>query len=311
MTEIVLAPELNADLLALTQHLEQWVLARAALLGSGGMLQGFEQQIGGDTENAHDVGPNYYPRLAAGGFFSGLQARGIPFAIETPGLKAWDTHGGLEAAGVLVRAIDRICAAGGELATYTFDDPLAASLSDFHPPVSMDVVIGALTNVAAAAAVRGVYGGITEAYPTCSAAGIVEMCERLQQAGYGPKHLYIDFDLQHALQVHTDAQIRHDLMWLQAQCRAWTQGDQSGPLGARAVCKFGLIVNGQRGDTPQAYHDEALKFLHRVRGWLGEWPDRIVLESWKKRNLPVNLPESDPLSHTGLLLAVAQLIGGS
>jgi hypothetical protein len=42
---------------------------------------------------------------------------------------------------------------------------------------------------------------------------------------------------------------------------------------------------------------------------LGGDPDRWILESWKKKNLPENLPESSQFSHTGLLREVAAKLG--
>src|SRR6185436_9678578 len=120
--DLWLGPDLNADLLPLIQQPEQWPVSRTRCA----MLQMFEQQIGSDTENANDVGLNYYPRLKDAGFFTALT---LPLAIETPGLKAWDTEDGVptgkQAAFALTRAIERVEAAGGALTTYSMDDPLA------------------------------------------------------------------------------------------------------------------------------------------------------------------------------------------
>src|SRR6185503_9686751 len=161
--ELVLAPDLNADLLPLVQHPEQWRDAFAALLQSGGKLQMFEQQIGIDNpatydpvpDYVRDVGPNYYDRLRDAGFFAELTALDIPLAIETPGLKAWDTENGIptgkQAAFALTRAINRVLAAGGGLlSSYSMDDPLAASLSDFPEPVPIETVVAVLCRVAKA-----------------------------------------------------------------------------------------------------------------------------------------------------------------
>jgi len=267
------------------------------------MLQMFEQQIGVDDPASYnplpdyvrDVGPNYYDRLRDGGFFAGLT---IPLAIETPGLKAWDTEQGVptgkQAAFALTRAIERIRAAGGELASFSMDDPLAASISDFPVPVPVDRVTAVLCRVAKAGSDLGVQGGITEAYPTCSAAQIIDLFGHVQQAGWSPRHLHLDIDEQDAKQVHTDARIAADLHDLFNACRAWG-------------IPFGIILNGQRGDTPQDYRTGFWEWFAYVRKMLGGDPDRWILESWKKKNLPVNLPESSQFSHTGLLREVAAL----
>jgi len=292
MTELWLGPDLNADLLPLVQQPELWPIARSRCV----MLQMFEQQIGSDTENQYDIGLNYYPRLRDAGFFAGLT---VPLAIETPGLKAWDTENGVptgkQAAYALTRAINRVLAAGGALATYSMDDPLAASLSDFPSPVPIETVTEVLCRVARAGSDMGVQGGITEAYPTCSVSQIVDLFGHVQQAGWSPRHLHTDIDEQHAkdLESRRLINISSDLRDLQNACRAWG-------------IPFGIILNGQRGDTPEAYRAGFWEWFTFVRERLGGDPDRYILESWKKKNLPVNLPETDGLAHTGLLREVAE-----
>ena len=301
--ELWLGPDLNADLLELVAHPEHWPVARACCV----MLQMFEQQIGADDPASYnpvpdyvrDLGPNYYPRLRDAGFFTALA---LPLAIETPGLKAWDTeHGvptGQQAAFALTRAITRVLDAGGPLlASFSLDDPLAASLSDFPSPVPIETVTTVLCRVAKAGSDMSVFGGITEAYPTCSAAQIIELFEHVQQAGWSPRHLHMDIDEQHAKQLHSDAQIAADLKTLQFHCHAWG-------------IPFGIILNGQRGDTPATYRTGFWEWFAFVRRMLGGDPDRYILESWKKKNLPVNLPEDSQFSHTGLLREVAQATGG-
>jgi hypothetical protein len=306
MSELWLGPDVNADLLPLVQHPEQWVDARRSMA----MLQLFEQQIGVDDpanfgdplpDYVREIGPNFYNRLRDGGFFAALT---VPLAIETPGLKDWDTENGQptgkQAAFALTRAIERIRAAGGELATFSLDDPLAASLSDFPSQVPIDTVTAVLVRVAKAGSDLGVQGGITEAYPTCSVDQIIDLFGHVQQAGWSPRHLHLDIDEQHAKQRYTHAQIAADLKELQAACRSWTQGD--------ARVDFGIILNGQRGDTPQTYRTGFWEWFDFVRAALGGDPDRYILESWKKKNLPVNLPESSQFSATGLLREVAALV---
>jgi hypothetical protein len=308
MPDLWLGPDLNADLLPLVQHPEQWVEARR----STAMLQLFEQQIGVDDpanfgpvpDYVRDIGPNSYNRLRDGGFFSGVKAMGLPLAIETPGLKDWDTEQGVptgkQAAFALTRAIERIRVAGGELATFTLDDPLAAALSDFPSPVPVETVAAVLCRVAKAGSDLGVQGGITEAYPTCSVSQIIDLFGHVQQAGWSPRHLHLDIDEQHAKQRYPHAKIAADLKKLQAACRSWTRGD--------AVCTFGIILNGQRGDTPQTYRTGFWAWFDFVRAALSGDSDRYILESWKKKNLPPTLPESSQFSATGLLREVATLV---
>ena len=306
--ELVLAPDLNADLLPLVQHPEQWRDAFAALLQSGGKLQMFEQQIGIDNpatydpvpDYVRDVGPNYYDRLRDAGFFAELTALDIPLAIETPGLKAWDTENGIptgkQAAFALTRAINRVLAAGGGLlSSYSMDDPLAASLSDFPEPVPIETVVAVLCRVAKAGSDMLVEGGWTEAYPTCSPAQIIDLGTRLRAAGWLFRHLHMDVDEQHAKQTKTDEEIAADFKELQAACRSWG-------------IPFGIILNGQRGNTPEDYRVGFWEWFEFARKMLGGDPDRWILESWKKNNLPVNLPESSHEAHTGLLREVAALL---
>jgi hypothetical protein len=314
VTDLTLGPDLNADLLPLVQQPEQWTEARR----SCAMLRMFEQQIGVDDPANFDpmpdyvraIGTNYYNRLRDAGFFSALT---LPLEIETPGLKRWDTEDGVptgkQAAFALTRAINRVLAAGGRLpVSYSMDDPFAESLNGFPSPVPIETVTQVLVRVAKAGSDMGVPGGITEAYPTCTVAQIIDMFGHVQQAGWSPRHLALDVDEQHARQIYSDDKISKDLKELQAACRSWTNGD--------AVCRFRIILNGQRGNTPATYRTGFWEWFAFAKQMLGGDPDGWILESWKAsvpetrlpNGLPVNLPESSQFSHTGLLREVAALI---
>lgn len=295
MTECWLGPDLNADLVPLVEHPEQWAASREACA----MLQLYSQQTGAEFENEYDVGPNYHARLVERGFYRKLRELGVPLGFETAGIKDWSPDGG-QAAWSLQHTFNRVRAAGGDVANFSLDDPLAAAQKDIHPALSMDQAVAAVVRVFEVGEANGVRGGITEAFPLVSAADIVHFIERLQQAGHGPTHLHLDIDEQYLRQTMTNAQIQSDLRWLQRQCRAWTQGS--------AVCRFGVIINGQRGDSPEAYRAGLQEWFAFARRMLDGDADRYILQSWKKKNLPANLPESDPLSATGLLLEVSRAL---
>jgi hypothetical protein len=298
MTELWLCPDLNADLLPLVEHPEQWPVARARC----DMLQMFQQQVGATHENEFDVGLNYYARLADHAFFTKLAAIQLPLAFEVPALKAWSPDG-VQAEFAVRSTFNSVLSAGGSVAAFSLDDPLAASKGDFPDspwpmqravdPVCKVLKVGDDFGIWQAVGRRG--GGITEAYPTCSADEIIAFFGLVQQAGFSPGHLHLDVDEQHAKQTYTDERIGRDLQQLHAACVSWG-------------IPFGIIINGQRGDTPQDYRTGFWEWFNYVRRMLGTWPDRFILESWKKKNLPVNLPESSSESHTGLLREVAALV---
>lgn len=298
MTELWLGPDLNADLLPLVDQRDQWPVARSRCA----MLQMFQQQVGAEHENQHDVGPNYYQRLVDHAFFAKLAAIRLPLAFEVPALKAWSPDG-VQAEFAVRETFNRVLAAGGQIAAFSLDDPLAASKGDFPDspwpmqravdPVCKVLKVGDDFGIWQAVGRRG--GGITEAYPTCSADEIIAFFGLVQQAGYSPGHLHLDVDEQHAKQKYSDDTIAAHFRQLQAACRSWG-------------IPFGIILNGQRGDDPQAYRAGFWEWFDYAKRMLGGDPDRWILESWKKKNLPVNLPESSQFSQTGLLREVAALV---
>ena len=298
IADLWLGPDLDADLLELVDYPDQWPNARIHCV----MLQMFQQQIGADDPASYnplpqwvaDLIPNYYPRLANADFFERIKALDLPLAIETPGLKAWSPDGE-QAAFALQTAFHRVRAAGYDISAFSLDDSLCAAMGDFpDSPWPLKRAVPAVVKVLQTGDANGVRGGLTEAYPCCSAAQIIRFMELIQQAGYSPSHLHMDVDEQAAKQKHTEAQISADLKDLQFHCHAWG-------------IPFGIILNGQRGDDPQSYRTGFWEWFNFARRMLGGDPDRWILESWKKNNLPVNLPETSQFSHTGLLREVAAL----
>src|SRR5262245_3791371 len=271
------APDLNADLVPLVTDVAAWEQTRARI----STLQIYQGCVQAQHENELNVGPNYYPRLVEDNFFLELLRFSRCLAIEAAAVKAW-TPDGIQAADNLRYVIDQVRAAGGEVHHISFDEPLMGRL-DCNPPVSFDDCVTATKRCVHQAVSQNVPAGLITAYPATPVSDVISFCEQIS-----PTFLHVDIDQQACGNLRR-SQIETDLRRMVDQCRAWG-------------LPFGMILHGQRGDTPETYHDEALSFQKWVFKRLGRdhRPDRCIVQSWKQVPLPVTLPETTPLTHTAL-----------
>lgn len=283
-------PDVSSDLVPLVSRPDEWMHARA----SCSTLQLYIQQILVDHEGEQGCGVNVYPNLVHVNFFRRVRDLGLELAVECGGIKEWSCDGE-NAAHALGAAIERVRAAGGELAAAVLDEPLR-SKDRCH----LDVAgcTAPVCRVIEAGRSRGLHQvGIVEAYPASPAADIVRFFENVQQAGSSPSFLHLDVDriAFRDRKMKTD-QIGRDLRWLRDQCRAWQ-------------IPFGIIVWGQRPTDPASYRASAWDWVQQIPQYLGGWPDRLIVQSWEEFNgahaMPHNLPESDHVSHAALLRDVA------
>jgi hypothetical protein len=290
--ELWLGPDVNRDLLELTAG--SWPVARMHCA----VVQGYIQQLWATTENQDRVGPNYYPRLAGGGYYAHL---GLLHAAEGPGLKDWDTdadggHRGTQAAQQLVVCLDRIRAAGSDLRDESLDSSLLARVA---LGMSFDAAADAVAHVIQTGRAHGLAQiGLTEAYPKTPYTDSITFADLLDARGAKPSHLHLDMDVYAFVDNRmSDAQVRNELQWLQAEC------------AARGMA-FGVIING--GRVRSQYREFALNTVRRLPVWFGtHLPDRLILQSFEQAAFPPLVPETDPTSHTGLLVEVHKLVGGS
>jgi len=291
MPDLWLGPDVNRDLLELQSG--SWPIARSRCA----VVQGYIQQLYANAENEGGVGPNYYPRLAGAGYYSDL---GIPHAAEGPVLKEWDTdpdggHRGRQAAEQLVVCLDRIRAAGSDLSYESLDSSLLARVA---LGMSLDAAADAVAHVIQTAHAHGLARvGLTEAYPATPFHEPIAFANALEERLAQPSHLHLDMDVYaFADRRMPDAQIRGELQWLQTEC------------AARGMW-FGIIING--GRVQSQYREYALNTVRRLPTWFDmHLPDRLILQSFEQSAFPPLVPETDPISHTGLLVEVAKLLGG-
>jgi hypothetical protein len=290
--DLTFGPDVNADLLPLLDR-SQWPESFARCSG----LQLYSQQIGADTENQYHVGQNFYPRLRQAEFFRRI---GLPLTLEASGPKEWSTSG-VAAAESLAANIARVEATGGRIVRFTLDEPLASANRKACKFLTVEDAVEPTRRVLAAGRAKGVGdGGLVQPYPDCSVADTVTLCERVS-----PSHLHLDVDVAAFTDRRmSETQIAEELQMLSVRCKAPGWG-----------LAFRVILHGQRGNTPQTYHDATMRWLTDAMRYFGaHQPDGWIVQSWKASDpntrqpngLPENLPEVGQYSHTRLLLDVAR-----
>jgi hypothetical protein len=289
------APNVASDILPLFEGQDAWPNARGQL----STLQMYIQNVLADEPGQMGVAGNTYPALCDVHAFERLRDWGLALAIEGGAVKTW-SHDGHQALDGLLRAIDRVRDASGEVAAVALDEPLGAR-DTCH--LTTTQVVEATCYVIEGIRAHGVRSvGIIEPYPSLFAAEIIEECELIQRAGSSPSFLHLDVDRYGIRdQVHgrhlSISQVRSALGRMQMTCTAWGI-----PLG--------VIMFGQRVSAVAAYRDSVVTWSQQLFDYLGQrWPDRKIIQSWElapdgSLTLPYNLPETDLNSHTALITQV-------
>ena len=296
---IILGPDVTSSLASLTQRPNEWPIARSRIQA----LRLYAQELYQDesANAAGGVGENYFPKLVEDGFFAQIAAWGLPLDLEAPFVKSGWGCNGVEPLRLTQLALERARSVGCPIRNVSADEPLLAECGTWQDRADMTARNIAMLRV------NGQHNiDLTFAFRANTAAQIVAFTERVQQLGHdtgtwtSPTGMDIDFDpysLHDQLGNQAEQVGGAELRDLQAHCRAWG-------------IPFRVIPT-TRGDTPQAYHDGILNCIGLIRQLLGGDPDAYILESWEgvPGGLPVNLAETDPLSHTALVNDVSRLIG--
>ena len=287
-------PNVASDILPLFSRTGDWMFASAKV----NTVQFYIQNILADEPGQMGVGPNTYPALVEVDAFRTINQSLGNISIEAGAVKEWSLDG-RDALNGCRMAIERVEAAGGKVAAFALDEPKGAQrvchLSNQHVVDGTCRVIDGIREL-------GSDAGLIEPYPYVPMPDLVTFFEALQRGGSSPAFWHLDVD-RFGIRDQKISRERFaaDLQWAQRQCRAWG-------------IPFGVIVFGQRATTAAAYVQSALAWANDLRLLMGEWPDRIIVQSWERAaggalTLPHNLPESDSTSHTALLNAVAQMVG--
>lgn len=285
-------PNVASDILPLFSTPECW----ASALTRVDTFQFYIQNVLADERGQMGVGPNTYAALVDVDAFRSLAHSWVDLSIEAGAVKEWSLDG-RDALNGCRMAIERVQAAGGNVATFALDEPKGAQATC---KLTDQQVVDGTCRVIDGIRALGSNAGLVEPYPYVPMPDLVTFFEALQRGGSSPAFWHLDVDRFGIRdQKISDERFAADLKWAQRQCRAWG-------------IPFGVIVFGQRSTTPGSYAQSALAWAARLRTLMGEWPDRVIVQSWERATggaltLPHNLPESDNTSHTALLNAVAQM----
>lgn len=293
--ELWFCPNVGTDVLAMFNHPDQWEQARPRVKAFGF----YEQQIYSDHVGDNSCNANVYPMLKALDVFKRLAEWQIPISIEGGCFAHWNCPGD-ESRRLMLHSIDRIREAGGEVAHVVLDEP-ATHRTDPPCQHSWETTADLTAQMIKLIRAHGVQSvGLVEAYPAVSMQDQAAFIERLCVLEAWPSFWHLDVDRYALKDGHrSHATIESELRWMRELCQGWQ-------------IPQGVVLFGQRVTDPCAYRRSVVEWANQLRGYLGGWPSRCVIQSWEevdgKRELPPNLPESDPCRHAAIVNEVARIV---
>jgi hypothetical protein len=279
-------PDLNSDLNAVAAYDGRWRFKTA-------VFQLYVQQVNADTINQFGVGPNYYPNLVSGGFFSNIR---LPLAAEAGIIKdwSWDGKAALDA---ILQAIQRTKDTGHPLTFIGFDEPLTA-LKNAGKPFSgaSTIVSNAITQIKAAGVPQV---GLVEAFPWLRPHDILPFMDEV--AALGTPFNFLHLDVDHRV---------FDNYSLWKRFTQWPK-DVADMTLIRDTCRLHGIPLGVIATPNMDKGSDAATFCTTAKTWVdslprafGGWPDRLLVQSWQQKDLPPAIPETTPNTLSHLLLSV-------
>jgi hypothetical protein len=289
------------DMLRMFERPEEWERARRLM----NVFNITQQHTfpGGDAI----VGPNTYDALVRVDAFRTLVRWGKKLSIGVGSVKEFyctdDASGMNEAIGNTLAAVAAVTSAGGSVNYLSMDEPWVSGRSKKcgGPALEPTADRVALYMSAVNRAYPNTQIGLIEAYPFSSADAIESMLALLQARGVPPAFLHMDVDW-HAV---TADQFIRDMGRLQTASHS------------RSI-PFGIIVTGYNGDADPLFAIDAAGISHLIARTFLRWadmPDHLMFDSWVEsktglRITPSNLPETNPFSHTGLMLETFRYLRG-
>lgn len=300
LPELVLCPNLAADLSSLILQRDQWAEARSKLAA----LQLYER-VCRELAWSNEQGPNGTDRFDAVHFMENL---GPPIDFECPVIKydpgnpdpwnviratAWNTR----------RAVDFVQARGGTVRLIAFDDPISGA-RDYTPALPTDDIVAMIASWMREVATRGVTRfGHCEAYPAVAPDDLLAILDGVRANGS------LEF-------------VRLDVDWSRIRRERWPLArvrDDFARIHDYAAAHgllFDVLLVGPDAGSGEQHCTAAMELLQQIPAYLGgQWPDRLVLQSFDLingvRDVPPILPERletggvHPGTHAGLVLRVA------
>jgi hypothetical protein len=243
---------------------------------------------GTEAPNWGGVGANTYAEFVRVDAFRKLRSWGIKTLLGVGAVKP-DTCDGVYALGLARNLIEKVADAGGRVDILGIDEPLPSSaICGMTPREAARVTAWFATSLKADYPHLTI--GLYEAYPYSTAQAITEFAGLMAEEGFYPDFLSIDVDRNGNV-----GNVGNDMTAIAKTMKA-------------AGKPYGQFLWGQMFSDAAGYRASVLSWVDRLTGFARQ-PDFVQVEGWEvfdgKREIPANLPESDPLSHTNLILETA------
>jgi hypothetical protein len=279
----------SVDLAELAVTPERWPIARAQIGAFTLYAQHFHDDI-------PQTGPNTCTALTQAGLFDLLRTSTLPINVEIGVIKDWDPDG-TKSLDELAYVVERAHAVGVTIATMTMDEPLTGNTGASH--VSLEAAADIVATFLATGEQYGIHVGWAEAWPHIPLLTQEAFLDLLADREQKPRFWFLDIDRRRAESEHKD--IRNFILQAQA-------------VGRQLGIPVGVYLVGYDYLTDPAYGADVRAWARDVHAIAPDL-ERLVVQSWARRgsggaqDLPANLPETDPSSHTALVNAIVTRFG--
>jgi hypothetical protein len=297
--------EPGADGVEMFENPDKWEKARARIHHFG-MFGGWLEENGCGKVCKN----NSFQRLVQADAFRKLMDWGIKIDVGLGSVKPGSNCDAKDNARGHAQYIERVKNVGGKISSFTMDWPLASGRFDCNQ--SMDQTAEYVADYVKY--VKAVYAqvhqgeelqvGLWEGYPLFSHDELIQWLETLRKHGFVPSHIVLDIDRDaHKGKKRNDAYMKMVLTKVLRYC------SQKG-------IKFGIAFWSNDLKNPATYRQDIINWVRVVKKTIGA-PELIEFNSWEywvqfgnEGNVfPENLPDSNRVSHTGIMLEGLRLFG--
>lgn len=316
----------SEDMIRLFQQPEEWENARKQIAVFGF----YNIQVDGTPEGLYSLtGPNVLKNFlekstVPGGPFRWLNDQGIKINIESGAVKLWSCDDIMKAVRLTMLALDNITANGGTVSYITIDESFASGLPkqwewaldacNFTEEQTAEQI--KLFVEAIHAKYPDIQIGFWEPYPYFNMEQVKRFLLLMKNKEIPVPFFSLDFNHLYALQLGLD--VRNEIRDLQQFCRNNNISLGLNIIGDNGTSNetyaFGLAPTPDACGNMRTPAIGAISLATELKAIAG-MPDRLIFESWvdhppscpvDRRLYPENLPEWNPISHTGLILSLTE-----